>query len=360
MTRRLAGLLALSGLVAVPASAQTEGSDARVGADFSIAAGTFVEDGRVPANFLTIDSVSNTRLAGGLTLILRPVLRKRTGAEWDPTLAQFVVRHETFGRVSRRLEAGYLAPPAGLGSLAIRSSVNPTIAPALPYGEGLPRLERNAPTQRLYAPTYPLGAQVSFSATRWDARAGVVDASLLRTRAPFESGQPPQSAQIVVGGGMTPRPGLRIGGWLSHGTYVRADERPATLGPDRVDQDALLVGVESEWAFRWTRIAGEWVSARREHNGGIEPATLIMIEGSQTLTPRWFLGGRLRYIDATDPLAGPAGEPEPHSTSAELTLGYRLTPDVSLRGGYLLARGFRDDRAGHRAGASVVWARRLF
>jgi hypothetical protein len=356
--RRAACVLLAWLAVPVPGEAQSEVRDARVGADVAVAVGTFIAADEKPANFVTIDSVSNTRLLGSLTLVARPVVRKRTGAEWDPTLAQLVVRHEAFGRVARRIDVGYLAPPAGLASLEIRASDNPTISPALPYGEGLPKTELGAPSLRLYAPTYPLGAQASFSATRWDTRVGVVDSSLLRTRAPFESEQPARAPQIVLGGGVTPRTGLRMGGWFSSGTYLRASERLPLPGVTRDDEHATLTGVEAELAVGWTRVAGEWVHASLEMGTSREPATLFMVEATRTLAPRWYLAGRMRTIDAPDRLSRSGPGARARSTTAEATLGYRVSRDLSLRTGYQLVRGFRDDGYAHRAGFSMVWAHR--
>lgn len=122
----------------------------------------------------------------------------------------------------------------------------------------------------------------------------------------------------------------------------------------------MLTGVEAELAFGWTRIAGEWVHARMQQGGVREPATLIMVEGAQTLTPRCYLAGRLRTIDAPNPLARTAGALRARSTTGEVTVGYRVSPDLTLRTAYQLVRSFKDAGFAHRAGVAAVWARRWF
>ena len=52
------------------------------------------------------------------------------------------------------------------------------------------------------------------------------------------------------------------------------------------------------------------------------------MQGAQTLAPRWFVAGRVERINTTLPL-GTAVEQDFKST--EQTLGYRLTPEITLR-----------------------------
>jgi hypothetical protein len=47
-------------------------------------------------------------------------------------------------------------------------------------------------------------------------------------------------------------------------------------------------------------------------------------------------------------------------TTAELTAGYRLTREVTLRGGYYGDRGYTRTAWDNQAGVSLVWARRWY
>lgn len=365
--------------LSAPAGAQ-DVEQARVGADVQAQVSLFAAEGAPPRLTLMLDHVSQTRLAGGLSIVARPMVFKQTGRDWQGRVAQLVVRHQTTGRVSLRVDGGYLAPPVGLASLEVRPAANPTIVGALPVNEPLPGLERGAPESHLYALTYPLGVQASLSTTRWDARVAVVDSSPLRRRMPFAEGGPEAAPQTVVGGGVTPRQGLRLGGWFSHGTWARASE--VWDEPIR-DRTATLAGVEGELSFGWTRIAAEYAGGTVGHATGREPTSLFMAEALQTLSPRWYAAGRIRATAASSITGrlmagdadyggygpvGPAVTPSDvvvyqygryRRTSGELTVGYRLSPGLTLKAGYHGLRGFGSTAWQNRVATSIVWSRKL-
>jgi hypothetical protein len=204
---------------------------------------------------------------------------------------------------------------------------------------------------QLYARTYPLGVQVSASTTRWDARLAGVDSSPLRQHIPLARDAPARAPQMVGGGGVTIVPGVRVGGWASHGAWARASELSTSAASDR---QATSGGLEVEVAFAWTRVAAEVTRARLDTAHGRRTLSLAMVEGSQTLSPRWYVAGRLRHA-GSEAAAAPVVE----RSSGEVTLGYRVSPFVTIRSGYYGLRRFGSDGWVHRATVGVLWARRL-
>lgn len=347
---------------ACPLTAIAQEPQARLGADVEVHAGQWAgQDG--PTSFLTIDSVSQTRLFGDVTVVARPLISKQTDGPWRARVIQLAARHERPGRIGLRVEGGFLAPVVGLTALEIRASSNPTIAPALPYSEYLPPVESGAPPIQPYARTYPLGGQVSLSTARWDARVAITDSSPLRQRMPFDRDAPPAAPQVVTGGGITPVMGLRFGGWYARGPWARASE--IRTGPRR-GRLATMGGVEGEISFGWTRIAAEYVHGRLDTAAGRQSVSFAMVEAVQTVSPRWYVAGRLRTAAGvprtatwlTDGSALIANGPVPRRTTGEITLGYRVSPDVTVRAGYYAIDGYTTAPV-HRAGLSLAWAWRM-
>ena len=150
--------------------------------------------------------------------------------------------------------------------------------------------------------------------------------------------------QLVLGGGFTPRAGLRIGAGFAHGQYRKA----AGTIPDA---RATVLNLEGEYAFNHTRLSGEWV---RNHFGttpGPSVARAFYVQGVQTITPRLFGAARLARV--VTPI-------RTTRTTAELTAGYRVTREVTVRGGYYGDRRYGGTRWDNQAAVSVVWARRWY
>jgi len=156
---------------------------------------------------------------------------------------------------------------------------------------------------------------------------------------------------VVIGGGVTPFVGFRVGASLTHGGWLRAGESPAIT----VDRDATLVTVETELSFRHTSLASEWVHDALDTSFGTRTAAGWYVQGAQTLAPHWFVAGRVDRIRTTLPL-GTA--PEQDFNSTEQTLGYRLTPEITLRVSHRMREPFGRTTWDHLGAFSVVWYRR--
>jgi len=302
---------------------------------------------------VTLDSVVTARLGRGLFGIVRPRFNRPFGGDWSSQVCQLAFRYEPDTALPVRVELGYLASPVGLGTLRARASDNPTIVPQIHYYESLPPIELDAPPVRVISAVYPFGGQVAVSRERWDLRLAVVDSSATRPRKVFSRHNPPRQPQLAIGGGITPVPELRLGASFMRGTYGRARE---FSDPSLGDRTATMVGVEVEYAFRHTRIGGEWVRDWFE----TAPSPVIVhgwfLEGQQTLSPRWFAAVRATGVN-TFPQPAVRSLAPAATRSGEATLGYRLSPGVTARGGYFGRRLYGAAGWGHQVGVSLVWAR---
>jgi hypothetical protein len=209
---------------------------------------------------------------------------------------------------------------------------------------------------------YPLGAIVSSSGGRWDARVGITDGTAARTRKLFHSGPSP-AAQFVAGGGVTLAPGFRIGVGLAQGRYRSAKDlstlpkRPGVYGSPRV-ADATVFNVEGEAALGYTTLNGEWIRDRFETVGQPAIARGFRLEAVRTLTPRLFVAGR--GIRVASPAFTTAGRQPRVMATLEASAGYRLSSDLTLRGGYQGTRSFGVTDWDHAAVTSIVFSRRWF
>jgi hypothetical protein len=190
------------------------------------------------------------------------------------------------------------------------------------------------------------------SGAKWDARGAVIDTSPLRTRRVFSSTNPPRFDNIVVGGGVTPVVGLRVGGSVTHGGWLRPIEDPMMEA-----RDATIITVESEYSFRYTKVLGEWVRDIMETSGGRQVSSGWFVQGQQTLTPRWFVAGRVEHIAAPAlTLLGTIDEQRLDGT--EETIGFRVTPEVTFRLDHRARRTFGRPTFDQQVAVSAVWWRR--
>ena len=303
------------------------------------------------------DAVVSADFGHGFQAIVRPFVSRLSSGEWNRQIWIATVRYEHAAeRVGLRVDAGLIPSPIGLANLSLRPANNPTIAQPSSLFSALPPLEPRTMRTTLLGALYAYGVQTTVSGTHWDARAAVVDHSPLRTRRVFAQTNPPRFANVVIGGGVTPMVGLRVGVSVGHGDWQREGETPLTTS----NRAATIATVETEVAFRHTKLAGEWIRDTIETSSGTHVASGWYVQGQQTLTPRWFVAGRVERIDSPAVLP-PATAPvivDQQLQGVEETVGYRLTPDITLRGSHRARRGFGRPGFDHTIGVSVVWWRR--
>jgi hypothetical protein len=220
----------------------------------------------------------------------------------------------------------------------------------------LPRFENGTPTNFLLAASYPLGAQITASGKRWDARAAVTDGSPVRGRLFFGARKPPRMPNLIVGAGITPHIGVRVGASVAHGGYAGSRE---VRNPARGDRNASVAQVEGEWSFGHTRMAGEYIWTERDMAVGEARAHGGWAEITQAIRPRVFVAARYDeqrtlWTSLTDKL--PRLETY---RRVETAVGYRLTPELTLRGSYLTRKGYVVGFWDDQVLGSIVYAKKI-
>jgi hypothetical protein len=346
--RRLAAGLILV-LCCHRGAAAQESATARVSADTAVSVTMFSSNTHVSG---MLDATVSLEAGKGITLIARPWTWRRPDGTSTFQWYQLQVRYHTPTRVPIRIDAGVITSPLGLSTLQQRADLNPTISPVFYYVVPLPRFDTTFDGLNMMSAGYPLGAMAATSAGRWDLRGGVIDGTPARPRVELKRNQRPAMPQLVLGGGFTPRAGVRIGAGLAQGRY-----RAATATVPAAS--ATVFSLEGEYAFNHTRLSGEWVRNRFGIASGPAVAHAFYVQGVQTITPRWFGAARLARV-LTPPIIFGTLRPTTDFTTAELTAGYRLTGDLTLRGGYYGQRSYLASAWDNQAAVSVVWARRWY
>jgi hypothetical protein len=307
---------------------------------------------------VVVDAVVSAEFGHGFQGIVRPFLQRLNSGEWNRQIWIATLRYERPGPLGLRIDGGLIPSPIGLANLTLRPQNNPTINQPSSLFTPLPPFEPRGSRATLLGAVYAFGAQATVSGTHWDARTALIDTSPLRTRRVFSPTNPPRFYNVVIGGGVTPVVGLRIGASLTHGGWQRAGESPLVTA----DRDATIATVESELSFRYTKLTGEWTRDRLETSTGPRIASGWFVQGQQTLAPRWFVAGRVERMTSpavfwVDPGAPPLVVQQ-RLKGVEETLGYRLTPEITIRVGHRARQGFGRPGFDHTMAVSAVWWRR--
>jgi hypothetical protein len=305
-----------------------------------------------------IDLFGAVRLADGVDFRARPVILRRSfDGRWQTQIYELALRYERPGAVGMRVDVGQVPSPIGLSILENRPDTNPVVSQHSTLYLPVPRFEAGTPTTFLLAASYPLGAQVTVSGRKWDARAAITDTSPIRSRPFFGTNKPPRLLNTIVGAGITPRVGLRLGASFARGSYASSRE---VRSPVKGNREATLTQVEGEWSFGYTRIAGEWLWTNRETaidddavaNGG-------WIEATRTLSPRWFTTVRFDNQSTEWTNQADRAQREEYYRRVETAVAFRLSPELTLRASHLTRKGyvvfFWDDQFL----ASIVWAKKF-
>lgn len=309
--------------------------------------------------FLFFDVATTLPVGNRFAAIVRPYAHRLSGGDWAAEMYQLQFRYQSTTRVPVRVDAGIISSPLGLGTLELRPDLSPSIKLPFYYTSPLPRFEGENHGVQLMSGGYPLGAVVSASGEKWDARAGVTDSTPARNRNVFASQRPGAMRQLVAGGGVTPVTGLRVGAGFARGAFRRADSAPATLeSPARGNADATVFNFEAEYAIGHTRVSGEWIRSRFESTTGPAVARGFFVQAVRTLGPRFF--GTVRVVSASTPVFTSVLRERRRRSTFEATAGYRLGPDLTVRAGYYTSRRYGAPDSSHMAIASLVWARRWF
>jgi hypothetical protein len=304
---------------------------------------------------IVADIMGTVRLGAGWEIYVRPWLRQGRRPDWDTLLYQAALRWEHSGPLAWRLDTGYIVSPVGLGLFDSSPSVNPTILPHLSYFVPLAEVDVTAPRMPAIASSYPLGVELTASTERWDARAALVNSAPTRLYT-VGSDALPRSTPVVEGGaGITPTAGLRLGASIAHGAYATRDEVRAF--PD-AERTLTMVGVEGEYAFRYTKLSGELVRDHFTTPFGPAVAHAWFVQAQQTLTPRWFAAARQERVSAPPLANGIVVGTRSHLMLTEATVGYRVTRGIAIRGGYYARKNYGAASWDHQGCVSLVWTQR--
>ncbi len=310
---------------------------------------SFAEDADWPTQVI-VDAFAGAELAPGWQVSVRPVVWRLRG-EWEVILDQASVRYETRRGANWRFEAGKFPMPTGLGLLENRANTNPGIlwwhrpyyTPSPSLGTGLPRVS-------LISTLYPWGAQAAVSGQHWDLRVAAVDRPAVEFWRATDNLS--RRVNLVAGGGITPRQGLRFGVGGARGRYAEAAATLPAL-------DYTTVNAETDFAFGYTRLSGEWVRSRFESPGGTRVSEGWTAQAQHTLTPRVFVHSRISNVRAPRAASAFATTVElQRFRSIDSTVGYLLTPEITLRAAHTALRAFDRPTTDHQLGLSVIWSRR--
>ena len=346
----------LLAILLAPASALAQ-NRARVSVDSVAAIDFFKGQGDTERPDTSLDIGLAFRLSDGWLAYVRPwFFQSAQGSDWDKEIYQAALQYQHAGRVATRVDLGYIASPMGLGMLDMRADINPTIRPHLSYFIPLMPFDRATPMVGPIASSYPLGAQLSASSTRWDVRAALVNSTPTRKFALNADTPNPRATPVVIaGGGVTPRPGLRLGMAAATGQYATPQE---VSGPAAGDRALAMWSVEGEYAVGYTKLAAEWTRERFAAGALRDTASTWFLQGAQTLSPRWFVAARHEGTSA--PPFGGAATRGPRLTfkTVEAAVGFRVLPELTVRSSFFASKFYTRAEYDQQAGVSLVWSRR--
>ena len=308
--------------------------------------------------FVFLDLATTFPIGSRFGAIVRPYAHRLAGGEWEGEMYQLQLRFQSQTRLPIRIDAGIITSPLGLGALELRPDLSAAIKMPFYYYMPLPGFEAKADRVQLLSGGYPLGAIVSASGAKWDARAGVTDSTPARSRNVFAGDRPSAMRQFVAGGGLTPITGLRFGAGFASGAYR---SQGSAIEPDPTTipgANATVFNLEGEYAIGHTRFSGEWVRNHFESSLGPAIARGYFVQAVRTFGPRLF--GTVRHVSASSPASVNGARERRSMTTTELTAGYRLGRELTARGGYYATRRFGSTDRSHTAIVSLVWAQRWF
>jgi len=148
---------------------------------------------------------------------------------------------------------------------------------------------------------------------------------------------------------------LRLGVAGAAGNYATRDE---LRDPPGIDRRLTMLSFEGEYAFRYTKLSGELT--RESFDAGVarDTAATWFVQGTQILSPRWFVAARQEGTSAP-PFGGALSRgPRMIYKTVETAVGFRLSPEVTVRGSFFASKFYTRSDYDHQAGVSFVWSRR--
>jgi hypothetical protein len=346
MNRRTVAVALALLIVATSSEAQTTGATRAIALDTVVGVQDYFDDAGAWKTQLIVDPFGTVEVAPRLQVSVRPLIWRVMMGEWEAYVAQASIRYEFEKGSKWRVEAGKFTSPVGLGMTENRASVNDSIIWwHRGYYSYLPAIGGDAAPHALISSIYPIGVQAGTSAEHWDARVAFID------RAPadfFHTEDPPFRPNGVVGGGISPRQGMRIGAAAAWGRS----------GDANMSDPYTLVNVEGEYAFGYTKISGEWTRDRFETPTGNRAARGATLQVRQTLTPRVYVHSRATAIRSPVTVVATGEVPDRTSWYTDTTLGYLVNAETTVRVAHSAIRRWSAPAVDHQIGVSIVWSKR--
>jgi hypothetical protein len=343
--RLVLGVVLMVGAWSQPVAVEAQSTSARRFAfDTVVGLQDMFGEARDRPTAVVLDPFLGVEVTPGLQVSARPKVWRLNG-EWDLVLDQASVQYAFRAGSNWRIEAGRFPSPIGIGMTENRPNINPGVLWwHRPYYMPLPRLGQGAPQVSLMAATYPDGVAIATSATHWDVRAAVVN----RGPVQFWQGDAGADAKVntIVGAGVTPMPGLRVGVGTAWGDLTHA---PAG--------EYRMLNVEADYSVGYTRVSGEVTRDRFEMPGGDYGAWGWTLQAQHTLTPRLFAHARATTMHAPIVSADLPALVQAYR-SLDTTVGYRVDAEVTLKVGYSAIATWGADRVDHQVGMALMWSRR--
>jgi len=227
------------------------------------------------------------------------------------------------------IEAGQLLSPIGNFSRRYLSSVNPLIGS--PDG---------------YSLDYPLGAQATGRAGRFDYRIALVDRPFVNDHYVPPTGR---ALRPALAAGLTPFVGTRVGVYATVGPYLGPRIVPLlSPGEGWKDFKQSVYGLDAQFSHGYFELNGDYARSSYEVPGGAADVHgfAYFIEPKYTWSPRFFTALRLERNDY--PYIAPLAPGVWLSTTAdfydaEAAAGWRLGPGAILKIAYRRDRWMVDD-----------------
>jgi len=143
--------------------------------------------------------------------------------------------------------------------------------------------------------------------------------------------------------------------WIATGEYAKGSELTPRSDKGR---GFTLVSTEAEYAFGYTKLAGEVTRDVLETAIGSETAYGWFLQGSQTLSPRWFVAARQEGTNTPPLRTRVSVGPRRSFHITEATVGFRLSTEITLRGSFVARKSYTRTAWDQQVGTSLVWTRR--
>jgi len=234
-------------------------------------------------------------------------------------IEQAFLRYTLKGATRLVIEGGKFTTPVGDFSDRYLSSQNPLIG-----------------TPDSYTVAYPYGVKMSGWAGPVDYRAALVDQPMVNEGYVPESGR---AWRPVVGAGVTPVQGLRLGAFYTFGPYLGPEvESALPTGSRWRDFEEAVVGFETQFSRGHFELRGEFTHSRYDAptGGPSVRGQAFYLEPKYTFTPRVFAALRLEQNEYAYISLMSWGWLVSEATfvDAEACLGWRLAPGAILKVSY--------------------------